>query len=56
MISLVIESSFVVELFLNFLKAYIAEGSNKPVDEFVKVSGNYLSTNFIFDLIVIIPL
>ena len=55
-ISVVIESSFLMEVFLNFFKEYIPEGSNKPVNEFSKVSGHYLTTNFIFDVFIIIPL
>jgi hypothetical protein len=56
MISYIIEVSFFVEVCLNFFKEYIPEGSSKPVNEFSKVSGNYLSTNFVFDVFIIIPL
>ena len=56
MISNIIEFSFLIEVFLNFFKEYIPIGSNKPVNEFTKVSGHYLSTNFIFDVFIIIPL
>lgn len=54
-VSAIIESSFLIDVILNFLKEYTPEGSNKPVSEFGKVSGHYLSTTFITDIIVIVP-
>ena len=55
LVSLIIETSFFIDIFLNFFKEYTPEGSSKPVGEFQKVSGHYLSTTFILDVIVVIP-
>ena len=50
-----IEFSFVVNVFISFLTDFIVEGESKPTRDFNLIANRYVKGEFKFDIIALIP-